>query len=143
MKKIAATLCPLVVVLFCCFGAKASEVDKKVKDVGYYNKIFGHIHQNPSRYSTSLTNIACGHPLRIFEIKSGDQSQSVFNNDWKYISAGPYEGYVMKKFISSQRPDCFQDKYPRFFEQLGLSITDMHFWGRLYDHFLIEKTDIQ
>lgn len=81
--------------------------------------------------------------MRVYEIESGGQKQSLFHNRWKYISAGPYEGYIMKDFISSEAPECFQDKYPRFFENLELSITDMHFWGRLYDHFLIEETEIR
>lgn len=118
--------------------------DQNTKQVGqaYFNQIFGHIHQNPSRYSTSLTNIACAHPVRIKAVVEGEREQRVFAGNWKLIQAGPYLGYVKKTFLSQQRPPCFQDRYPRFFEQLELSISEMHFWGRLYDHFLIERSEL-
>lgn len=135
----------LFVTFICLFSSSlvASEIQKRQLRTGYYNQMFGHIHQTPSRYSTSLTNIACGHPLRIMSITQAGQTLTLFNDRWKFISAGPYEGYLPEKFISTERPECFQDKYARFYEAFDLSITEMHFWGRLYDHFLIEKTELQ
>lgn len=133
----------LISTCFLVASLYASETQKKQLRTGYFNQMYGHIHQTPSRYSTSLTNISCGHPLRVLSVTQSGQTRSIFNERWKFISTGPYEGYLPKSFISNSKPECFQDKYTRFFELFDLSITDMHFWGRLYDHFLIEKTELK
>lgn len=135
----------VAIILITCLSYKLYSSDQQeynVTGVGYYNQLFGHVYQQPVRHSPSLTNIACGHPMRILELKKDGQRQKVFNQGWYLVTAGPYQGYVFKDFISQDRPDCFQDKYPRFFEAFDLSITEMHFWGRLYNQFLIEEVEI-
>ena len=124
------------------FGAAAEDKDlkKEVIKVGHFSEIYGHIHQNPSKYSTSLTNISCGHPVRVYSIKDESGERSVFNKEWVYVSAGPYEGYIKKEYISDDDPECLQDRYSKFFDRLSLDITDMYYWGKLYDHFVKRKT---
>lgn len=109
----------------------------------YLNVIFAHVHQNPSRYSQSLTTIACGHPLQIMRlVEANNQRTEVFNEEWRLVVAGPYEGYVHQDLLSSEKPKCFQDNYPRFMNALNLELTDMFYWGKLYDHFERGKSRI-
>lgn len=114
----------------------ATDAKKVLIKTAYFNKMFGHIHQSSSRYSQSLSTIACGHPLKVYKMvpDEGDE-QSVFGQGWSFISTGPYEGYVPQAFIDDKKPSCFQDKYPKFFEALSLELTDMYYWGRLHDQF--------
>lgn len=116
--------------------AQSVEGKKTVLGTAYFNQIFGHVHQNPSRYSKSLTAIACAHPVKVMslEVKPGEKKES-FAENWKLVKAGPYEGYIHGDYLTAKRPECFQDRYPRFVNELGLELTDMFYWGKLYDHY--------
>jgi hypothetical protein len=126
------------------FAVKEPVTKKVINAVYYYKNIFGHLHQNASRYSRSLTNIACGHPIRIFEKHSELLPEIVVGKQrWVLSKIGPYEGYLREDFIHTKRPFCFQDKYPKFFSELKLDLTDKHYWGRLYDMLLQGKSNIK
>ena len=101
----------------------------------YYNKIMGHVHKNPSTYSASLTTIQCGHALKLIE-----DSEISTPLGWFYVKAGEDRGFIKEDFLSSKRPKCFQARYPKFFNALNLDLTDMHYWGRLYDHYMLEES---
>lgn len=114
----------------------SEQVKKTVIKTAYFNQTFGHIHQAASRYSQSLSTVACGHPVKVYKMVDAKGSeQSVFGQGWSLISTGPYEGYLPEAFLANKKPSCFQDKYPKFFESLALELTDMYYWGRLHDHF--------
>jgi hypothetical protein len=121
------------------FAEDLNSYDKKMMKVAYYTQIFGHIHRNPSRYSNSLSTIGCGHPLKLYELRPKGKPEPVItlvDGKWYFVSAGPYEGYVLSEFISDSKPDCFQDRYPKFFDELGLELADMYYWGKLSDQLL-------
>ena len=101
--------------------------------VKYLATPWGHIHQNSSRYSTSLTTVSCGHPLKIYEVGKA----------WHKVQAGPYTGYVRNEQLLDKKPTCLQDKYPKFFDDLKLEITEMYYWGKLYDHYIEDKTRLK
>lgn len=101
--------------------------------VKYLNSTWGHVHQNSSRYSTSLTTVSCGHPIKIFQV--GD--------DWHKVQAGPYTGFIASNQLVDKKPTCLQDKYPRFFDDLKLEITEMYYWGKLYDHYIDGKSRLK
>lgn len=105
----------------------------------YYKNLFGHIHQNRSRYSASLTTISCGHPLRLLAPKNGEKSL----DDWVMIRVGPYEGYLPEKAISEKKVDCFQDRYIKFFDNMDLQLSDMYYWGRFYDQVVEGKSKVK
>lgn len=103
---------------------------------GYLNQMFGHIHQNPSRYSQSMSTVACGHPLKVMKLVQEDGTEKViFSKEWNRVSTGPYEGYIQERYISDKKPSCFQDRFPKFFQAINLELTEMYYWGRLYDHY--------
>jgi hypothetical protein len=101
----------------------------------YYSHIMGHVHKNPSDYSASLTTVQCGFGLKVIEDK--DVSNPV---GWLFVKAGEDRGFVREEFLTSKRPSCFQAKYPKFFNALNLDLTDMYYWGRLYDHYMMEES---
>ncbi len=133
-------------IFLCLFQLKldAKESQKVVVRIAFFKKIFGHIHQNPSKYSTSITTISCGHPIKIYNVIGPDGRRAeIFNKKYMLIKAGPYDGYVLKSLLSKDRPKCFQDEYPRFFDQFELDISEMYNWGRLNDLYLVRRTRVK
>ena len=107
------------------------ESNKKIISIEYLNSLFGHVRVQPSPYSESLSAISCGHPIKLYETIKGD---------FQYSKVGPYEGYVKREHLSKQKPACLQDRYPKFFEAINLDITEMYYWGKLNDQYIIGKS---
>ena len=132
MRKYAVILFSMILVSTPTFAAK-----RKYVRVAYFKNIFGHIHQNTSKYSTSLSTLSCGHPVKIYKKQyKGGHSQIIFNEKWNMVKVGPYQGYIQAEFLSKTKVKCFQDKYPKFFDEMKLEISDMYYWGRLYDQYV-------
>jgi hypothetical protein len=138
MKTFLALLC-----FFSLSSAFAATVKRERNGQAYLVNIFGHIHQNPTKSSQSLTTIACGHPLRLLkEIAVETKTETVlFAGEWNLVASGPYEGYIRQEQLTAKKPECFQDRFPKFFNDLGLEVTDMFYWGRLYDHYEMGKSE--
>ncbi len=134
-----------ILILFLLFGqAHLPAMDKtRVVQIGYFNKIFGHIHRNASRYSQSLTTIACNHPVKVLAKVSGKKEELIFSDKWHFVKVGPYRGYINKDYVSSSKVDCFQDRFPRFFDQMEVDITESYYWGRLNDLYIQGKSKLR
>ncbi|GAB4016703.1 MAG: hypothetical protein Fur0010_16680 [Bdellovibrio sp.] len=117
----------------------------KLHKISYFKELFGHVHRNPSRYSNSLSTLSCGHPIKVFEwsVQGAKEKSLEVNGDWLYVQVGPYKGYMLKESLSDKRPTCFQDEFPRFFDNVGLSLTEMYYWGKLNDHFLTGRSKVK
>lgn len=124
----------LIKFLFLFLIPIVSFADAKIIMVKYMNTPWGHVHQNSSRYSASLTTVSCGHPLKVVELN---------NKGWTKVIAGPYTGFVQDINLGSKKPECLQDKYPRFFDDLKLEITQMYYWGKLYDQYVEGKSRLK
>lgn len=96
----------------------------------YFEKFMGHVHKNPSASSSSMTTIQCAHPIKVIEDPEVRTPEG-----WLYVKVGEDKGFITSKFLSNKRPKCFQEKYPKFFMNLNLDLTDMYYWGRLYDQY--------
>lgn len=94
----------------------------------YFQKSFGHLHKSASSESNSLTIIQCSHSVKILKMKNEITG-------WVYAQVGDDSGYIQDKFLSEKRPSCFQARYPKFYSKMNLDITDMYYWGRLYDQY--------
>lgn len=130
----------LVFLIISTFVIAAPKSLKKRSDfvgISYLNITFGHVHENPNDLSASLTTIACGYPVKIFA-KAGLEK-----SDWKYVKIGGDFGYVREKFLDSTKPACLQAKYPKFFNNLNLDLSEMYYWGRLHDQLLMETTHVR
>jgi hypothetical protein len=110
-----------------------------ISRVLYFNQLFGHVHKSPSRYSQSLSTVECGHPIKIVK----ENGKEVLTGDFVKVSVGPYIGHVNLLYLSSKKEKCISDKYPKFFNSLELSITDMFYWGKLNDQYVQGKTKVQ
>lgn len=126
----------LFILLFISQPAFTKEVRVKV---AYYNHLFGHIHKNPSRYSISLSTISCGHPISIL----GQKGKASKTGQFFKVKVGPYIGYISEKYLNDKKPECFQDKYSRFFDNMDLTLTDMYYWGKLYDQYVYGRSTVQ
>lgn len=120
--------------------AKGAEQKKVLDKVMYVNKIFAQVHKNPSRHSIYLTTTECGHPVKVYKLVSKNRTRVSFNRTWKIVKVGAYDGYIDGEYLSSKKVDCFQDKYPKFFDSLNLEISDMFYWGKLYDQYVSGKS---
>src|SRR5690606_10699533 len=69
----------------------------KVQMIKYLSIPWGHVHQNQSRYSASMTTVSCGHPLKVLET----------GEDWHKVVAGPYTGFIQSGFLSEKKPNCY------------------------------------
>lgn len=114
------------------FTANASE---KVVGRLYLNTFMGHLHKNPTKQSSSLTTLQCSHAVKVIE----NEGVSV-PSGWVYAQVGEDKGFIHVSQLTSTRPECFQDKYPRFYSSLNLDLTDMYYWGRMFDHFSTGKS---
>lgn len=115
-----------------------SATQAKVVGVMYFNEFMGHLHKSSSKTSNSLTTIQCSQPVKVLE------EDGKFNSgQWFYVSVGDDKGYIHSQFLQTSRPECFQEKYPRFYQKLELDLSDMYYFGRLEDHFLKAITRAQ
>jgi len=91
-----------------------------------------------------MTTVACGHPIKVYKImRKGMPPAIVFNGGWNFVKVGPYDGYLQRKYLSSRRVPCFQDKYPKFFENFDLDLSELYYWGRLYDLYVNGKSKVR
>ena len=118
--------------------AETTSTDEKVVGIFYMTPLFGHVHQSSVRTSASLTTIQCAHPVKVIE-----SSKVSVSPEWAYVQVADYRGFVMKQFLSEKRPDCIQGKYPFFFDKLNMDLSELYYWGRLYDHYVQGETRVQ
>jgi hypothetical protein len=113
--------------IFLCITTSAFSKDMVVARK-YFQSFLGHVHQNPNKDSSSLTIVQCSHSVKILKSKNKI-------NDWSYVQVGDDKGYIQDELLGEKRPNCFQQKYPKYYLGLELDITEMYFWGRLYDQY--------
>lgn len=130
-----------IFIIFLIMQSSLAKDQSKVLDkVMYVNKIFAQVHKNPSRHSIYLTTTECGHPVKVYKLVSKSKSRVLFNRTWKIVKVGSYDGYMNSEYLSSTKVNCFQDKYPKFFDSLSLEINEMFYWGKLYDQYVTGKS---
>jgi hypothetical protein len=117
--------------------AETTSTDEKLVGVFYMTPLFGHVHQSSVRTSASLTTIQCAHPVKVIE-----SSKVSISKEWAYVEVADYRGFVMKQYLSEKRPDCIQGKYPKFFDALNMDLSELYYWGRLYDHYIQGETRV-
>jgi len=108
----------------------------RAQSIYYLKNVYGLVHQGESNSTTSLTTLACGHPIRV--LKSGEN-----NSDWFSVKVGPYSGHMNKSFLSRNRVKCIQDLYTTFWNKLNLEVSDFYYWGRLYDQYEYGKSRVR
>jgi hypothetical protein len=118
--------------------AETTSTDEKVVGIFYMKPMFGHVHQTPVRTSPSATTIQCAHPVKVIE-----SSKVSAEPEWAYVQVADYRGFILKEYLSEKRPDCFQGKYPKYFDSLNLDLSELYYWGRLYDHYVQGETRVQ
>lgn len=118
--------------------ADSSSTDEKVVGVFYMKPLFGHVHQSSVRTSASLTTIQCAHPVKVIE-----SSKVSASREWAYVQVADYRGFILKQYLSEKKPDCIQGKYPKFFDKLNLDLSELYYWGRLYDQYVQGETRVK
>ncbi len=135
-SKMGRVVMSLLLILSSSSPFAAKKTPEKVM---YFSKLFGHIHKGPSRYSQSLSTIGCGHPTKVI----GNTEISSSGVSFLKVKVGPYIGFISKTYLRSKRPECFADEFPRFFDNLNLSLTEMYYWGKLYDQYITGRSRVK
>ena len=110
------------ILLFCSCFSQANEY--------FINENFISLGQNPVRNSDPLSLLSCGHKVRVEKL----------DQEWSLIKVGPYKGYIKKSFLNKKKPICFQDKFPKFFDEFNIKLTEMLYWAQLNDQYFEGKT---
>jgi len=118
--------------------AQSLSTDERIVGVFYMTPILGHVHQAPTKISASLTTIQCGHPVQVIE-----SSKVSIAPEWSYVQVADYRGFVLKQYLAEKKTSCFQGNYPKFFDGLNLDLSELYYWGRLYDHYVQGETRVQ
>jgi hypothetical protein len=118
--------------------AETVATDEKVIGTYYLKPIFAHVHQSSIRTSASLTTIQCSHPVKVIS-----SSKVSAGSEWAYVQVADYRGFILKEYLAEKRPQCFQGKYPKFFDSFNLDLAELYYWGRLYDHYIQVETRVQ
>ena len=113
-----------------------SKAEDIVLGVLYLGDPYAHLHQNPIIYSHSLTTLGCGHPVKLLERKK-------LKAGWVYAQVGANKGYLRSSQLVNKKPSCFKLKYPKFYRQLDLDLSEMYYWGKLHDQFIKIKTNVE
>lgn len=121
--------------LVCIFMTTMVVAKEQVVGRLYFNQFMGQLHKNPSISSSSLTSVQCGYSVKVIEDKD-----IIKPDAWAYVQVGSDKGFIQQKFLSQKRQPCFQGKYPKFVNGLNLNLTDLFFWGRLYDQYLMGES---
>jgi hypothetical protein len=123
----------------------AAPMKKTIMGIRYFSKMMGNVHQNPSRYSLVLTTISCNHPVKIMKETSKDGKEFLLYGEdkWNLVSVGPYEGYVVTDYLSEKKNICFEEEYSKFFDGLELGVNDLYYWARLYDQYILGKSQVR
>lgn len=117
--------------------AATTSTDEKVVGVFYLKPIFAHVHQSSVRTSASMTTIQCAHPIKVIQ-----SSKVSHGPEWAYVQVADYKGFILKEYLSEKRPECVQGQYPKFFDSLNLDLSELYYWGRLYDHYITGETRV-
>lgn len=117
--------------------AETAATDERVVGVYYMKPLLGHVHQSAVRESASLTTIQCAHPVKVIE-----SSKVSTDPLWSYVEVADHRGFILKEYLSEKRPDCFQGRYPKFYDSLNLDLAELYYWGRLYDHYIQGHTRV-
>ena len=117
--------------------AETTATDERVVGVYYMKPLLGHVHQSAVRESASLTTIQCAHPVKVIE-----SSKVSTDPSWSYVEVADHRGFILKEYLSEKRPDCFQGRYPKFYDSLNLDLAELYYWGRLYDHYIQGHTRV-
>ena len=118
--------------------AETTSTDEKVVGTFYFRPMFGQVHESSSKTSASLTTIQCSHPIKVLE-----SSKVTVSPEWSYVQVAEHKGFILKQFLVEKRPECFQGKYPKFFDAFNLDLSELYYWGRLYDHYVQGETRVQ
>lgn len=132
----------LLITTFIALKPIWAQEKRVVVKVMYFNEMMGNVHQNTSRYSQTLTTISCNHPVKVQKIVGADKKEQINfgNGEWLAVNVGPYEGYLLSGLLSDKKQECFQDRFPKFFDEMQLSLTDLYYLGRLNDQYMTGKS---
>lgn len=141
MRGIGLLVLSLLLMGSFAFSKKKEAKEEMALGVFYFSPpMFGHIYQLPSIDSVSLTTLSCGHPLRVYPAKEGlARSESL----WKRVKTVGIEGYVQAKYLFKKKKSCIQDRYPKFFNALSFSVTEMYYLGRLSSLYIDGQSKVK
>ena len=78
----------------------------------FIRKNFVILGQNPRPSSNPVSILSCGNKVKITPKKNGTLK------NWSFVTVGPFEGYLKTQFLVKKKPQCFEDRFPKFYNIL-------------------------
>ena len=124
-------------ILICFFifsvTARGEVTGTGITQIAYFNKAFGHLHRRPDVDSSTITVVDCNTVATLMGS----------HDPWYRVKIGIYEGYIKQDNLAKGSVECFQRKYPRFFEMMKIEPGEQYYWGKLYDRYEQARTKVQ
>lgn len=115
----------LILILSMHVFGQAKSSSKSKKQIYYVTTVYSQLHQNPSKFSRALSTFECGQPFYVVSAPLSNFYQVEYSN---------YKGFMSVDVLSTTKPtECWQDMYRRFFDNIEIGVTEIHYWGRLQD----------
>ena len=128
MREIFSSVVFCLIFSFYPLSLQGEKVTKdSLEGVFYVSSLYGHIYQLPSIHSMALTTVACGHPVKVYSMKEKNRDK----RDWRKVKTVGLQGYMELKSLKTQKIICLQNQYPKFFNSLDLTASEMYYLGRL------------
>jgi len=96
----------------------------------FIKKNFVILGQNPMPSTNPVSILSCGNKVKV------SSQKSKISKKWSFVSVGPFEGYIKKQFLVKKKPQCFEDRFPKFYNSFKIKLSEIYYWARLNHHLL-------
>ena len=96
----------------------------------FIKKNFVILGQNPRPSSNPISILSCGSKVKVMY-----QKNKTLKN-WSFVNVGPFEGYIKEQLLVKKKPQCFEDRFPKFYNSFKIKLSEMYYWARLNQHIL-------
>ena len=106
------------------FGTRAGDF--------FIKKNFVILGQNPMPSTNPISILSCGNKVKVIPRKYQVPKK------WSFVRVGSFEGYVKDQFLAKKKPQCFEDRFPKFHNSFRIKLSEMYYWARL-NHQILEN----
>lgn len=106
--------------IFFCLCLLVSTSSQATKTL-YVQNSFVHLQDFIAENSSYSKTLVCGTPVKLIQ----EQGKNIKVQFDKTI------GYIPTESVSIIPTQCFQEKYPKFFQSLNIDNADLFYWGKL------------
>ena len=99
----------------------------------FIKKNFVILGQNPVPSTNAISILSCGNKVTVIPRKNQ------ISKKWSFVRVGSFEGYIKEQFLAKKKPQCFEDRFPKFHNSFRIKLSEMYYWARL-NHQILENS---